>query len=250
MRFRTTDIVLLGAVALTVPAAAQNTPASPAIVRTVLAAAKLPIAGDVPLYFKADRVTIQPGEKSGVSAANSMLYQISGSTQVSVGGEISTLSVGEGMFIVGGKTTSLEAGSSEPSTFLHFLLTAAMDLDQAAETGSGAVKELYRTAGPISDLKAGSYDLTLTRVTFPAQMPSNRPHHRSGAALYFIVSGTGSNNIDGNTEEKEPGSLIYEPMGLVHQWGNSGDVPFTFLVFNINPEGVPAVVSDAPAKTQ
>ena len=250
MRFRTSEIVLLGAVALTAPAAAQNTPASPTIVRTVIAATKLPIAGDIPLYFKADSVSIQPGEKSSVSAANSMLYQIAGSTQVSVGGEASTLRVGEGMFIAGGKLASLEARSSEPSTFLYFLLTPATDLDQAAETAPAAVKELYRTAAPISDLKPGSYDLTLTRVTFPAQMPSNRPHHRSGAALYFIVSGTGSNTVDGITEEKGPGSLIYEPMSLVHQWGNSGDVPFTFLVFNMNPEGVPAVVSDAPARTQ
>ena len=36
------------------------------------------------------------------------------------------------------------------------------------------------------------YDmLNLTQVTFPAQMPSNTPHHRSGAALYYVISGTG-----------------------------------------------------------
>ena len=38
-------------------------------------------------------------------------------------------------------------------------------------------------------------------VTFPAQMPSNPPRHRPRAA--------------------GPGSLIYEPFGLVHQWGKS-----------------------------
>jgi hypothetical protein len=36
---------------------------------------------------------------------------------------------------------------------------------------------------------------------------------------------------------------------LVHQWGNVGDVPFTFLVFNINPEGAAAVVPGEPAKS-
>ena len=42
--------------------------------------------------------------------------------------------------------------------------------------------------------------------------------------------------------DRRPGSLIYEPFGLVHQWGNPGSEPLTFLAFNINPEGVPAIV--------
>src|ERR1700704_126104 len=94
------------------------------------------------------------------------------------------------------------------------------------------------------------YDLNLTRVTFPAQMPSNPPHHRSGAALYYIISGTGANTVDGKTEARGPGSLIYEPYGLVHQWGNPGNEPLTFLAFNINPEGVAAVGAGATAKAQ
>ena len=111
------------------------------------------------------------------------------------------------------------------------------------------VKELYRSAAPIPDLKPGSHDLNLTRVTFPAQMPSNPPHHRSGAALYYIISGTGANTIDGKTVAKGPGSLIYEPFGLVHQWGNPGVEPLTFVAFNINPEGVAAVIPGAPTKS-
>jgi mannose-6-phosphate isomerase-like protein (cupin superfamily) len=81
-------------------------------------------------------------------------------------------------------------------------------------------------------------------------MPSNPPHHRSGAALYFIISGTGANTVDGKTEALGPGSLIYEPYALVHQWGNPGEEPLIFLAFNINPEGVAAVLPGAPAKNQ
>ena len=190
MRFRTTGILWLGAMALAASAAAQTTPAPPAITRTVVAATKLPTVTDVPLYFKAVSVTLPPGEKSGVSAANGILYQITGSTEVSLGGEAKTLSAGEGLFIAGGKTAALKAGSGGPSTFLHFFIAPAVDLDRPAETAPAAVRELYRTAAPIPDLKPGGYDLNLTRVTFPAQMPSNPPHHRSGAALYFIISGT------------------------------------------------------------
>ena len=160
------------------------------------------------------------------------------------------LSAGEGPVIAGGKTMVLKARGVEPSSFLHFFLAPAVDLDRRAETAPAAVKELYRTAAPIPGLKPGGYDLNLTRVTFPAGMPSNPPHHRSGAALYYIVSGMGANTIDGKIEAKGPGSLIYEPFGLVHQWGNPGNEPMIFLVFNINPEGVAAVLPGAPARSQ
>ena len=160
------------------------------------------------------------------------------------------LNAGEALFITGGKTAALTAGSGGPSTFLHFFLVPAVDLGRPVETAPAAVRELYHTATPIPDLKPGGYDLNLTRVTFPAQMPSNPPHHRSGAALYYIISGTGANTVDGKTEARGPGSLIYEPYALVHQWGNPGNEPLIFLAFNINPEGVAAVLPGAPANNQ
>jgi len=250
MEFRTAGLALLGAMALPLSGTAQTNTAPPAITRTVIAATKLPTVTDVPLYFKAVSVTLQPDEKSGVSAANGILYQISGSTEIALDGPAKMLNAGEGLFIAGGKTATLTAGSGGPSTFLHFFLTPAEDLGRSAETAPAAVRELYRTANPIPDLKPGGYDLNLTRVTFPARMPSNPPHHRSGAALYFIISGTGANTVDGKTVARGPGSLIYEPYALVHQWGNPGDEPLIFLAFNINPEGVAAVLADAPAKNQ
>jgi quercetin dioxygenase-like cupin family protein len=250
MQFRTTGLLLLGAIALPVSGAAQTTPAPPAITRTVVAATKLPTVTEVPLHFKAVSITLQPDEKSNVSAANGILYQMSGSTEVALDGEAKMVNAGEGMFIAGGKTAALTAGSGGPSTFLHFFLAPAADLDRPVERAPAAVRELYRTATPIPDLKPGGYDLNLTRVTFPAQMPSNPPHHRSGAALYFIIAGIGANTVDGKTEARGPGSLIYEPYDRVHQWGNPGDEPLVFLAFNINPEGVAAVLPGAPAKNQ
>src|SRR6478672_5464597 len=248
MQFRTTGLLLLGAMALPASAAAQTTPVAPAIARTVVAATKLPTVTDVPLHFKAVSVTLQPAEKSGVSPVNGILYQISGSTEVALDGEAKMLNAGEGLFIAGGKTAALTAGSGGPSTFLHFFLAPAADLGRPAETAPAVVRELYRTSSPIPDLTPGSYDLNLTRVTFPAEMPSNPPHHRSGAALYYIISGTGANTVNGKTDAKEPGSLIYEPFGLVHQWGNPSDTPLTFLAFNINPEGVAAVIPGTPTR--
>ena len=65
-----------------------------------------------------------------------------------------------------------------------------------------------------------------------------------------MLSGTGANTIEGKMEQRGPGTFIYEPSGLVHQLGNPGDAPLTFLTFNINQEGVPAVAPDAPARSQ
>ena len=250
MQFRTTELLLLGAMALPASGAAQTAPAPPAITRTVIAATKLPTVTDVPLHFKAVRTALQPNEKLGIAAANGILYQMSGSTEVSLGGEAKMLSDGEGLFIAGGKTAALTAGSRGPSTFLHFFLVPAVDLGRPVATAPADVRELYRTETPIPDLKPGGYDLNLTRVTFPAQMPSNPPHHRSGAALYYIISGTGANTVDGKTEARGPGSLIYEPYALVHQWGNPGNEPLIFLAFNINPEGVAAVLPNTPEKNR
>ena len=177
MQFRTIGLLLLGAMALPAAGTAQTAPTPPAITRTLIAATKLPTVRDVPVHFRAVSITLKPDERSSVSTANGILYQMSGSTNA-----------GEGLFIAGGKTAALTAGNGGPSTFLHFFLAPAVDLGRPVETAPAVVTELYRTADPIPDLKPGGYDLNLTRVTFPAQMPSNPPHHRSGAALYFIVS--------------------------------------------------------------
>src|SRR5258706_540681 len=63
MQFRTTGLLLLGAMALPGSGTAQTTPAAPAITRTVVAATKLPTVTDVPLHFKAVSVTLQPDEE-------------------------------------------------------------------------------------------------------------------------------------------------------------------------------------------
>ena len=250
MRSTTLGGFLLCAAALAVPAGGQTPAAAPAPTRTVVASTKLPTIGDTPVHFKAVRVTIPSGASSSVSSTNGILYQLSGATEVSIGGEVKTLSADEGLFISSDNAATLKAGVGGPSTFLHFVLAPTADLDKPLEAPPAVMQELYRTEAPLPALKPGRYDLNLTRVTFPPQMPSNAPHHRSGAALYYIISGTGSNTVEGKSEAKKPGSLIYEPFGLVHQWGNPGDVPLTFLAFNINPEGVAAVLPGAPAKSQ
>jgi quercetin dioxygenase-like cupin family protein len=241
--------VVLLAVAAAVPATAQSPSAPTAVARTVLAGTKLPDLAAAPVYFRVISVTI-PASATGhlTAAANGILYQLAGSAEITAPGEAKTVPAGEALFTAAGRETLLKAGSGGPSRSLHFLLIPAAGMNTPVETEPAAVTELFRSPEPIPDLKPGAYELNLTRVTFPPQMPSNPPHHRSGAALYYILAGTGANTVAGSTAEKGPGSLIYEPSSVVHQWGNPGSDPLTFLAFNINPEGVPAVVMESTAK--
>jgi oxalate decarboxylase/phosphoglucose isomerase-like protein (cupin superfamily) len=85
---------------------------------------------------------------------------------------------------------------------------------------------------------------------FRRRCPPTRRTIGQARLYYFIISGTGANTVDGKTQARGPGSLIYEPFALVHQWGNPGNEPLIFLAFNINPEGVTAVLPGAPAKNQ
>jgi quercetin dioxygenase-like cupin family protein len=246
MRFATIGAAL--AVSLFLAAAAQTQTPAPAITRTALAGATLPGLGDAPLYFRALGISLKPGEASGFTMASSILYGLGGTTDIALGGETRKLVAGDALYVPAGSHAALTATGSEPSNLLQFLLAAEPALNQAAAAAPAVVAEAYRTPAALPGLKPGSYELNLTRVTFPAGMPSNAPHHRSGAALYYILSGTGANTVAGTTADRGPRSWIYEPGGLVHQWGNPGAEPLSFLAFNINPQGVPAVVPETPPK--
>jgi len=131
-----------------------------------VASAKLPSLGNAPLYFKAVSVSIPPGQKISVSAPHSILYQLSGSTEIA-DGEAKKITSGAGALIAGGTSTSLTAGNGEPSTLLYFLLVPKDVLDESVAAAPATVKDLYRTPASLPGLKPGSYELNLTRVTFP-----------------------------------------------------------------------------------
>src|SRR5712691_8233673 len=134
MRLLGTGIIFFLAVTFAGAAVAQPAQAPAPVTRTVVAASKLPSVVETPLYFRALRLGLPPRETSTLSAANGMLYQLSGSTEISLGGETKTLHAGEGMFLAAGKAASLKAGSDEASTLLHFLLTPAPDRNKPTVT--------------------------------------------------------------------------------------------------------------------
>jgi quercetin dioxygenase-like cupin family protein len=248
MQFRTAGLAFVGAALFVSSVVAQPAAAPPgATPPVIVAAAKLPTVVDAPRHFKVLSVTLAPDQKSSVTGPAGVIYQTAGSTIVSLGGETKTVNAGEGLYIPAGAAAQLQAGPGAPSNFLHYFLATAADLDRPAESAPAVVREIYRSPGALPGLKPGTYDLTFQRAVFAPQMAATNPHHRAGGALYYIVSGTGMNTIDGQTMARGPGSFIYEPYGMVHQWANPSAEPVVRLVFNINPEGSPPVVQGAPA---
>jgi hypothetical protein len=77
--------LLACAAALSTTATGQTPPGAPAIARTVVASTKLPTVVDTPLHFKAVSVTLPSRASSRVLSTNGIVYQLSGSTEVSIG---------------------------------------------------------------------------------------------------------------------------------------------------------------------
>jgi mannose-6-phosphate isomerase-like protein (cupin superfamily) len=227
---------ILVAVAVVVPVSAQTT------LRTVLAVAALPSVVDVPLHFTLLRASVPAGQATSYATSNGFVYQVSGMLRVSTDGNSAALRPGEATFAPVGKRATYTVTGNEPGVFLHFLLVPASEIGKVVAAEAASVSSLYHTAAPIPDLKPGPYEFTLTRVVIPARTPYNPPHYRSGAALYYIVSGAGARIVEGRTESWPTGSTVYEPYGLVHQWANPGDVPLVILQANISPEGTPVVI--------
>ncbi len=227
-------------------AAAQPAPAPSAsgggTLRAVLASTALPSVVDAPRYFKMVRVDVPAKQATTYNGAVGFVLVLSGSLEVTSGSDRQLLEKGDAVLVARGMDTTLKAGGSQPAVYLHVALPTAGELGKPMEGRPAVVTELYTTASPIPGLKPGPYEFTLVRATLPPRMPINPPHRRSGAAIYYIFSGTGMTTTGGKTEPKPAGVPVYEPYDLVHQWANPGDAPLVIIQANISQEGVPAVI--------
>ena len=240
--------LLASVVSAQVPAAPGT--AGPSTVRAVLASTRLSSVADAARYFKLVRVHLPAAQAVTYKGPVGFVLVLDGALEVTSGADQGTLVKGDGALVAEGKSTILKSASGKPAEFLHFVLSTAGELNAPMESAPALVKELYRTASPIPGLKPGPYEFTLVRVAFPPHFPLNPPHHRSGAALYYIFSGTGMFTSSGKTEPRPAGVAHYEPYDLVHQWANPGDEPLVIIQASINQEGVPAVMFVQPAGTE
>ena len=112
-------------------------------------------------------------------------------------------------------------------------------------SGAGSRASRRQCAARSPGLREGNYVVDPKRVTLRFQAPPDLPHHRSGAALHLVLAGFGAETAGGVTVAKGPGSLSFEPAPTVYQWSNPGNLPLTYLVFNLNPASEQATLADA-----
>jgi hypothetical protein len=211
---------------------------------TVLATAHLESVADLPYYFRLYRARLPAAQHATYRGSGAMLYDLKGASAIEVEGAAARpLAEGAGVFVAAGQAVTVRAPASEPADLLLFVLSARPNqpppLDRPAVT-----KELFRTGESLPGLHAGPYEFTLTRLTLPAGMSADAPHYRTGAALNYILAGTGSLIADGKTEPMPAGTAQASLSGWFHQWANPGDTPLVIVRAEITQEGAPAVVPE------
>lgn len=221
---------------------------APSLRITTLAQSTLSSVVETPLQFKLVQVTVAAGETARASVGDGMVFQISGTQTVTSGDGSSDLEPGGGTYLAASATATFAPSAGEDAVFLHFLLVPAAEADRPHTVEGGSVVELFRSTEALSGLGSGAYAFDLTLLEFPAHLPINDPHYRTGGALYYVLSGAGDFTAEGSTERKPAGSVILEPYGLVHQWTNSHDDVTTVVLANISLEGAPAIEFGTPPR--
>jgi mannose-6-phosphate isomerase-like protein (cupin superfamily) len=237
MTVRFTAALLGLALMAAAPAGAQDRP-----IRMVLASSKIPSVGDTPLHFRLLRITIPAGQSVTYMGPQGMVYPTSGSFTLVADGERRTVKDGEGMFVAAGRRTTFTVGANAPGTLLHYLLVTDSERNDTLYPRPAAATELYRTTNPIPSLKSGPYEFTLSRVTVNPKIPAPPMHHRSGAALYYVLAGSWTIHMEDRQEPRGRGAVQFEPNSFIHTWENVGETTGALLQANISPENVPEII--------
>jgi mannose-6-phosphate isomerase-like protein (cupin superfamily) len=247
MRVASIALAIFGAMLVSSEAVAVTYSSSP--FSKIIATARLPYRDNPEVYFTVRAGALWSGGVDLTTAGDGFYYQYSGTVELKIGMADTILYAGDGLFLPARTKFTLKAGAAERSpTYLQFLLSPAPE-PEIADQPNGLSVEVYRSPSPIPGLIRETSLLSLAKVPLPPQSPYDALHQRSAAALHYILSGVGAEFTEGRATAKGPGSVSYEPRGLVYQWSNPGSKPLVYLVFNVNPKNLPPVVEveDHPA---
>jgi quercetin dioxygenase-like cupin family protein len=242
------SVALISSVAL--PAAAQ--PADKGPVRAVLALGRVPSMIDAPMSIKLSRVSIPAGANVNYRGSHSVIYAMSGSVTITVSGDRRPLRPEEGAYLSPGTDALIQVAQDAPAELIQFELVRSADAAKPGMISPASVKELHQMKIPAEAIKPGPHEFSMTRVTLPAGASRPRPHTRSGAALYYLLS-DGAVTIwpsataealsgESRTESRRFGDVQEEPYGFIHSWSPKADAALVLLQANISREGVPEII--------
>jgi mannose-6-phosphate isomerase-like protein (cupin superfamily) len=241
MRLGATALAIVGILLAPSGASAIETYSSSPF-HQIIAKAVVPDRDNKPLYFSVLAGTFWTSQVERYADSDGIYYQFTGTTELALDGNTTTLKPGDGVFIQAGSKFTLRSFDADRSpTYLHFLLSPTPGAEQLNDA-NGASRELYRSPTPVPGLTHERNLLSLTRVPVPPQAAPDPLHRRAGAALHYILSGVGAEFGDGRTTPHGPGAVSFEPAGFSYQWSNPGLKPLIYLLFNVNPKNIAAVV--------
>jgi quercetin dioxygenase-like cupin family protein len=204
------------------------------------------------MYFKLSRVTIPAAATVVYRGDHSMIYMLSGALTVTTANDKRALQQGEGTYLPPGIELTVQAGASAAAELLQYQLLRAPYSTTPAMNAPASAVELHQMNIPADALRAGPYELSMTRVTLPAGGSRVRPHTRSGAALYYVLSEGiitvwPSATIDeltgeSRSEPRRAGAIQEEPYGFIHAWAPTADTPLVLLQANVSREGTPEII--------
>jgi quercetin dioxygenase-like cupin family protein len=231
-------------------AAAQTTEKGP--VRTVLALGRVSSVVDAPMSMTLSRVSLGVGATSAYRGSHSMLYVLSGIVTVAVANDRRLIQPGEGTYLPPDTDVAIQVGMDTPAELLQYRLVRSSDVSKPGMNAPASVRNLHQMKIPSQAVKPGPYEFSMTRVTLPVGAPKPRPHTRSGAALYYVLTG-GAITIwpsatadallgDSLTEPRRAGDMQEEPYGFIHSWSPTPETELVLLQANISQEGVPEII--------
>jgi quercetin dioxygenase-like cupin family protein len=233
-------------------AAAQSPAPSSGPIRTVLALGRVSGPFQDPMQINLSHVVIPAGATARTAGVSAMIYLTAGTVVASAGADRKTIRENEGFHIPANVETTLAAPADGKVEMLVYRLMPDAKNDPASAIGSPAsLTEIHRMKLS-SSLKSGPFEFSMTRVTLPAGATRPRPHTRSGAALYYVLS-EGSITIwpeatleilkgDSRTEVRPTGAVQEEPYGFIHSWSPAPQKTLILLQANITQEGSPEII--------
>lgn len=221
-------------------------------IRTVLALGRVDGPFQEAMQINLARVVIPPGTPVRYLGASAMVYLTTGQLMATIGNDKRAIHEGEGVHIPANVQASFESSKDGKSELLIYrLLSEASDTAASVMSAPASSTLIHRMKLP-SSLKSGPFEFSMTRVTLPAGASRPRPHTRSGAALYYVLT-EGSITIwpeatvealkgENLTESRATGAIQEEPYGFIHSWSPTSQNALILLQANISQEGTPEII--------
>ena len=182
-----------------------------------------------------------PGDPRSSAHDDEVLYVLSGSGSIDVGGEEVALEQGAAVYVPRGTSWRVAAGDG-----LEILSVLVREpVDGAASThaviGPEDAEEGAATAGRHFRLLATPERGCASVTQFVGFIPVGRApdHYHRYDEVVYVLQGSGRLHVDGETAPLEAGACVHLPAGLVHCLENSG--PGEMRVLGVfRPAGSPA----------